>query len=276
MNKPSGIGKLDRERLSVLLRGTKYAICVDEAKKLLNLQAPYSSKLLARWAKKGWLSRIKRGVYIPIPLTSETDDVALEDPCIIATKLYSPCYVGGWRALEHYGLTEQLFQSITIFTTKKPRDRHPKIKGIPFILRTIPEKNLFGLKTQWRDGIKVLMSSPTRTIVDLLINPSIVGGIRNVVDILINYLKSDFKNLKMLVNYLKLINNSAAFKRLGFLMEEYAPKEKQIIQLCNQFCTISKTKLDPKLTSKKFVTRWRLWVPKNWEKRYKPGRLVTD
>src|SRR3989338_4469776 len=142
------------------------------------------------------------------------------------------------------------------------------IKGIPLILKTIPKKNLFGLKTQWRDGIKVLMSSPTRTIVDLLINPNIVGGIRNVVDVLINYLKSDFKNLKMLVNYLKLINNSAAFKRLGFLMEEYAPKEKQIIQLCNQFCTISKTKLDPKLTSKKFVTRWRLWVPKNWEKQY--------
>lgn len=265
MNKLLGIGKLDRKRLGLLLRGTKSTISVKEAVNLLNLPAPFSAKLLARWTKKGWLCRVKRGVYLPISLESTTPDITLEDPWEVATKLYSPCYVGGWSALEHYGLTKQLFRTITIFTTQKPRDRHPQIKGIPFILRTIPKEKFFGSKIEWRSGIKILISSPERTIVDLLIDPSIVGGVRNVTDVLNSYLKSDFKNLSTVIQYLNRINNSAAFKRLGFLLEQLSPEEKQAIHECSQFVTISKTKLDTKLISKKFITRWRLWIPENWK-----------
>ncbi len=266
MTRSSGIGKLDRTRLSALLRGTKYTISVGEAEKLLDLSSSYAAKLLARWAEKGWLSRIKRGIYIPISLESNTPDVAIEDPWVVATRLYSRCYVGSWSALGHYGLTEQLFRTISIFTTQKPRNRHPEIKGTPFILRTIPEKNLFGLKAEWRNGVKVFISSPTRTVLDLLIDPGVVGGIRNVVDILNNYLKSEFKDLPMLIHYLRRINNSAAFKRFGFFLEQYAPNEKKIIQECTCFITISKAKWDPSLTSTKLVTRWRLWIPKDWKK----------
>ena len=34
---------------------------------------------------------------------------SLEDPLVIAEKLFSPCYVGGWSAAEYWGITEQIF-----------------------------------------------------------------------------------------------------------------------------------------------------------------------
>src|SRR5689334_20123614 len=103
MRKPSGIGKLDRERMTILLRGTQHTISVMEAAMLLGLPKEHTAKILARWAGKGWISRIKRGLYIPVPLESNTSDIPLEHPWAIAEKLYHPCYIGGWSAAEYWG-----------------------------------------------------------------------------------------------------------------------------------------------------------------------------
>ena len=76
--KITGIGKADRERLSSILRGTKGTISVAEAAKILDLPGTDVAKMLSRWAKKGWLSRVRRGLYIPVPLESKTADISLE------------------------------------------------------------------------------------------------------------------------------------------------------------------------------------------------------
>jgi Predicted transcriptional regulator len=136
----SGLGKLERERLAIILRNTKATISVAEAANILNLSRVQMAKLLSHYAKKGWLSRICYGVYIPVPLTSSTTDVTLEDPLVIAEKLFSPCYVGGWSAAEYWGMTEQIFRTIVVFTTRKPRNRKPIIHHIQYILHTIKPK----------------------------------------------------------------------------------------------------------------------------------------
>jgi predicted transcriptional regulator of viral defense system len=38
-----------------------------------------ASKQLARWAEQGWLWRVRRGIYVPVPLESERADSAPED-----------------------------------------------------------------------------------------------------------------------------------------------------------------------------------------------------
>lgn len=55
---------------------------------------------------------------------------------------------------------------------------------------------------------------------------------------------------------------------MGFptAFQEYMPEEVNIISECKKYITISKVKLDPQLdTDNKLITRWRLWVPKNWQ-----------
>lgn len=263
----SGLGKRDRERMTAILRGTRQAISVSEAAKILpTCRRQEVSKLLARLAAKGWMSRVKRGVYIPVPLESITAEIALEDPWAIAEKLYCPCYIGGWSAAEHWGLTEQIFRTIIVVTKQKPRDHNPIIKGTHFLLRTTDQKSMFGLQFIWRREVKVSISDPSRTILDLLVDPKLGGGIRTTIDIFVSYLASEYKNLKLLIGYAKCLNNGAVFKRLGYLLEQYAPTELAIIKACKEHLTEGKVKIDSQLETKKLITRWRLWVPKEWGK----------
>ncbi len=260
----SGLGKIDRRRLSEAIRGTKGSISVSEAAELLKVSASDAAKMLARWTNKGWLSRVKRGFYVPIPLESRTTDIPLEDAWVIAERLFSPCYIGGWSAAEYWSLTEQIFRTIMVMTTQRPRNRKPILKGTGFMLRTIPEKAMFGLKPVWRKEIKVLVSDPTRTIIDMLSDPQLGGGIRPVVDIFKNYMKSENRNMESLVDYATRLGNGAVFKRLGFLLEKFNPDEGKAIEACKFKLTKGNAKLDPKLAGNKLVTRWKLWVPENW------------
>ena len=262
----TGLGKADRNRLSAVLRGTKGTISVAEAAEILDMPSTGAAKLLSRWAQKGWLSRVRRGLYISVPLESRTADIPLEDAWVIADKLYSPCYIGGWSAAEYWDLTEQIFRTVIVLTEQRPRERKPIIKGTEFLLRTVSNKAMFGLKAVWRGQVKVNVSDPTRTILDMLSDPRLGGGLRSTIDIFSNYLSSEKKDLRLLIEYADQLDNGAVFKRLGFLLEKYAENEQDFIGQCRKRLTAGNAKFDPALKAKRLITRWRLWVPERWAK----------
>ena len=266
MDSLTGIGKEDRKRLSELFRETKGTISVTDAAGILKVSSTDAAKMLSRWAKNGWLSRVRRGLYVRVPFESRTPDIPLEDPWIIADRLFSPCYIGGWSAAEYWDLTEQIFRTIVVLTTQKPRDRTPMVKGTSFMLRTISEKALFGTKPVWKGQIKVSVSDPARTILDMLTDPKLGGGIRPTVDIFLSYLKSEDKNIQLLIDYAKRLGKGAVFKRLGFLLERYASDQEAALNECRAQLTKGNIKLDPSLKADKLITRWRLWVPESWAK----------
>ena len=265
MESLAGIGKTDRKRMAAIIRGTKGTISVEEAAVILNVASTDAAKMLSRWSKNGWMARVRRGLYIPVPLEARTADLPLEDPWMIAGRLFAPCYIGGWSAAEYLDLTEQIFSTVIVMTVQKPRDRRPKIKGTSFWLRTISEKALFGISPVWRGQVKIPASDPTRTILDLLVEPALGGGIRSIDDMLNNYLRSENKNLTLLIEYAARLSNGAVFKRLGFLLEKLAPDETSTMDQCRARLTAGNAKLDSKLDNKRLVTRWRLWVPEHWK-----------
>jgi len=259
-----GLGKEDRRRLSAVLRETKGTISVQEAAEILEVTQVDAAKMLSRWAKKGWLSRIRRGLYVHVPLESPTADIPLEDPWLIADRLFSTCYIGGWSAAEYWGLTEQIFRTVVVMTTQQVRDRGPIIRGTKFLLRTISENALFGTKPVWRGQVQVFVSDPERTIVDMMDTPKVAGGIRSVADIFSYYLKSETKNLDLIISYAQRLGNGAVFKRLGFLLERLDSDQKNSIEGCRAMMTKGNVKLDPALNAERLITRWRLWVPQSW------------
>ena len=101
-NAVSGLGKQSRGRLAQILRNTKGTLTVEQAADILNLRSTQAAKLLARWAEQGWLSRVRRGLYVPVPLEARSSDVALEDSWAIVDQLFDPCYIGGWSTAEHW------------------------------------------------------------------------------------------------------------------------------------------------------------------------------
>lgn len=266
MEKLTGLGKLDRERLASILRGTKGTVSVAEAAGILHATQTDAAKMLSRWHKKGWLSRVRRGLYVPVPLEASTANVPLEDPWLIAASLFAPCYISGWSAAEYWDLTEQIFRTTVVMTQRTPRDRNPVIKGTTFLVCSVNEKKLFGLKPVWRGQVKVSVADPARTILDMLAEPRLGGGIRSVRDMLVNYLHSATWNPDLLIDYSDRLGNGAVFKRLGFLLERNAPEERAAIEKCALRLTKGNARLDAKLAAERLVTRWRLWVPASWLK----------
>ena len=263
---------ISRKRLAKVLRSTDEIITPEKTSKILNITREQSSLLLNSWNKQGRVKRLQRGIYIPIPLTAESRDVSPDEPSLIAMQLFTPCYIGGWSALEYWNMTEQLFHSLMVMTNKRPKSRNPKIDGMRFKLKTISKKKFFGLKTIWIGKSKVQISDPSRTIADMLDDPRIGGGIRPVRDALQNYLESKNKNINLLIKYCQKLKNKTIFKRLGLLLEMDTVKEPWAIKICKNNLSQGYSKLDPDLNCSKIITRWKLSVPSSWLKDLKNDR----
>ena len=127
------------------------------------------------------------------------------------------------------------------------------------------KRKLFGTSIVWRGHTKVMISDPHRTIIDMLDNPGIGGGIQQVADCLAEYFRRSDQNADKLIEYAERLGNGAVFKRLGFLIEgknEHAQLEKA----CLERLTKGNAKLDPALEAPRLITRWKLWVPEFWTK----------
>lgn len=262
-----GLSGQSRARLGELLKRSTGTISPQQAARFLNLPQDRAAKLLSRWASQGWLARVRRGLYVPVPLEAQSPDVALEDAWLVAERLFSRCYIGGWSAAEHWGLTRQIFRTLLVFTTRKPRDRAPVLRGTSFRLRSVGEQALFGLKPVWRGQARVNVSDPSRTLVDLLADPASGGGLRATVDVLRTYLDSrELRNRDLLLEYSQRLGSGAVFKRLGYLLERYAASETDAIAFCRARLSQGYAKLDPTLPAKQLATAWRLWLPQGWER----------
>lgn len=257
----AGLGKLERAGLSQLWRGAKTTITAKQAAEIWQLNPVQAAKRLAWFNKKGWLERIRQGVYIVVPLDSLSSDIVPEEPFAIAAQLFSPCYIGGVNAANYWDLTEQLFRTVTVMTEKLVQKRKPVVAGTEYILHTLKPNYFYGLKTVWLAGVKVKISDPTRTLVDMLMFPDFCGGLRFISDVLENYLKSAMKNIEQFIEYLGKAPNGAALKRLGYLLELKFPEEQVLIDYCAQNLTAGYAKLNPAQPCEKLITRWRVWVP---------------
>ena len=255
-----------RQRLAALVSGAGDTIRVDDAVRVLHLARTPAAKMLARWTSQGWLRRVGRGVYVPASLDSLSSEHVLDDPWILVPALFSPGYVGGRSAAEFWDLTEQIFNDIVVMTAQPIRKKSQKRHGATFTVKHIDENKLFGTKTVWRGHSKVLVSDLERTIVDMLDDPAIGGGIQQVADCLGEYLRRPDRDDDQLLAYVDRLGNGAVFKRLGFLAEQDATAA-HLVEACRARLTKGKVKLDPSLDSPQLVTRWRLWIPSYWKAR---------
>lgn len=262
----AGLGKQGRDRLALILRETEVTVSIDEVSEILGVTRQTAARILAGFAKNGWLSRVATGTYIPVDIEAEDARPLPEEPFVIAQKLFSPCYISGWSAAEYWGLTEQIFQSVVVMTQKQQKNYRPDINGAQYVLHLVTKDLFFGLKSVWIDGIKVQIADVTRTVLDMINKPELAGGVRGAVDILKKYMSSKEKNLVQMETYLEKISKGVAYKRMGYLIEKYYPEEEQFIAMCLSRLSSGYSKLDPALDCTKLVTKWRLMVPESWKK----------
>jgi predicted transcriptional regulator of viral defense system len=250
----------NRARLALVLRAAKEVVSVDIVAQTLGVEPRAAAKLLSRWTQQGWLRRIGHGLYVPVPLDLAGSEQVVADPWTLAPTLFKQCYIGGWTAAHHWELTEQLFNQTLVFTTRRVTEKRVIAQGAIFLLHNVKPKRLFGLKTLWRGPVRVSMSDPARTLVDMIAIPAVGGGIDHVADSLGTYLATKAADRDLLIRYAEQFNNGVVFKRLGYLAETHLHDDKLAAE-CRSRLTQGYARLDPALPPKKLATAWRLWLP---------------
>lgn len=256
-----GISKNKREVLDFLNRELTGPFRISDVMKLLKIPYGKAAHLLAYWAATGWLTRIKKGLYSTVPLGAESPKSRAEDPWIVANEVFQPCFIGGWSACEHWGFTEQIFDSIVVFTSQRVRQSRVKIQQTTFILKFISQKKFFGAKTIWRQQTKMKISEPVRTIIDILNDPYIGGGMKHVAMVVANYFESESREDAKLVDYMKQIKNKTLYKRLGYLIETLKLDADNLLKVCEKNISKGYSVFDPSIPNKgKIIRRWNLRI----------------
>jgi len=251
-----------RAQLQQVLAASGDVIHISDVAKALAVSRTEAAKRLARWREQGWLSRVGSGAYVPASIDTLGSERVLDDAWVLVPALFAPAYVGGRTAAEHWDLTEQIFKDIVVVTGLVIRERHQKRQGFEFTLKHLKPEKIFGTTPAWRRNTKVPVSDIHRTIIDMLDDPALGGGIQHVSDCLNAYLKRSDRNDQKLVEYGDKLGNGAVFKRLGFLAERR--DEAALVELCRARLTAGNAKLDPALDCKRLISRWRLLIPPSW------------
>jgi predicted transcriptional regulator of viral defense system len=242
-------------------------ITVQEAAKVLGVSSHDAAVHLARLARGGWLARARRGLYLVLPIEAIPGSASVvDDAWVLAAQLFAPCYIGGWTAAEHWGLTEQLFRSTFVASAAAQRERSVNRLSTEFHIVRVKPDRMNGTMLVWRGSQRVAVSDRERTLIDALIHPAWVGGVRHLAEIFVTYRDSKEFDPAKLLSVAQERATGASFKRLGYLAERLWPDQGKILELAYSQKTTGVIKLDPSIARRgKMSKRWGLWCNVNIE-----------
>ena len=173
----------------------------------------FSYRQLDRFAKKGYLRKIKRGFYC-----FTTQNLNQNFFFYVANKIYSPSYVSMEIALKYYGLIpEEIFQ-ITSVSTKKTANFKTPVGNFGY--RCIKPGLYFGYRLVEFGKHKILLAEPEKAVLDYLYLNSNLKTRDDFSGMRIN--SDEFKgqiNLEKLQKYLDVFANKSLSKRVNTFLK---------------------------------------------------------
>lgn len=241
---PGGLSARSRRDLVALFGAGQRTVTVEAAANALGVSRDVAARRLSAWTANGWLRRIRRGLYLAVPVDARDPATWSEDPWYIADLVWAPCYIAGWSAANHWSLTDQVFRSTVVATTQRVRRVDQELAGASYRVHHVPADRLsWGLEREWRGDRKVSVSNRERTVADMLSDPALGGGIRHTMEVLDAALQNS--KIEQLVESLARLGNGAGIKRLGYLLDALGYETSAIAQPL----TAGFPLLDPSLAS---------------------------
>jgi predicted transcriptional regulator of viral defense system len=177
--------------------------------------AAYTAKMLSQLARKRWLQRLERSVYMIIPLEAGPERTWSENALVIVPHLVQPAAVAYWSALHYWSLTEQVPQTVFVQCTRRKRD--VEILGQRFHFVTIKPARFFGVLQRSIDGKSISVTDREKTLLDTASRLDLSGGSRQLAAALrTGQAALDWDRFD---HYLARWDEGAAVKRLGYLIE---------------------------------------------------------
>jgi predicted transcriptional regulator of viral defense system len=240
----AGISRRGRAELARVLQSTPRFVTPTDVVMALGVDAGAAAKKLARWAEEGWLRRVRRGLYIAVPVDAVNPAIWSEDPLVIAAEIWPDCYFTGWTAARHWALSEQVFRTTVLKTSGRVRSPTAQFLDHDYLVNHVgPEALSWGLKPVWRGGIRLRFADAARSVVEILDSPALGGGIRHVAEVLTSYM--DDHDPQLLVTSGDRLGNRAVFKRLGYLAETLGFDDLDLLKACEERVSAGISALDP-------------------------------
>jgi predicted transcriptional regulator of viral defense system len=195
-------------------RGRK-TVSPAEIRSMLRCSDGYARFMAHRLARKGWLERLRPGLYQFIPAERGREAVADTNPLAAGANLVPRYFFSFGTACTHHGLTEQVLSEVYLVTLERRAPR--SVRGKRFVFVRVPGTRFFGFTDASVLGTVVKMATPERALLDALDRPLYSGGIGEVSRIVAR--ASTRVSWKDLLALARRFGESALVQRLGYLLE---------------------------------------------------------
>ena len=173
---------------------------------------------------------------------------------VIANYLCQGSAIAYWSALNHYGLTEQIPNTIFVQTDRLKRSK--TVRNVYYKFVKVHSKKITGITTDGWGSHRFRISDIEKTIIDCFDQPRYSGGFSE----LIRALHTAKLNKKKLLKYALAVDNFSVMKRISYLSELFDMKGFKLFQdetrkrLKNKY-----TVLSPVHEKKgRYLSRWKL------------------
>lgn len=235
-----------------------------DASAYLNISGAATSQVLSPLVTRGWITRHRKGVYEVSPLWA-TSDLPFEPDrfAALARWVKEPYYVAFRSVLELHDWTDYPVRDriwIAVATPHyAPTSTRDQINWV--VMRQ--DRFTWGLERRWIGDQALWISDPERTILDGLHLPRHMGGISEVIALLVR-IWSSLDDMR-LVTHTDRLGIEAVRRRLGFLLETVdLPNAKRVADRLFEGRSVerrSPTVLDPSLPAEgKVNRRWGVLV----------------
>lgn len=222
--------------------------------------ADYTTNILNRLVRKGWLQRLQRGVYMLIPLEAGPERAWSEAALVIAPHLIQPAAGAYWSALNYWNMTEQMPRVMFVQSTR--RKRPVAALGVRFHFVHVSDAHFFGVARRTLDGKSIYVTDREKTLLDAAARPDLSGGIAQLAQAF-RAACADL-NWARLDEYLDRWGKGGVAKRLGYLAETLelpVPDRERRMRLWQRSLSQGISLLEPAVgATGPVVTRWRLRV----------------
>jgi len=175
----------------------------------------YARLLAHRLVKKGWLERLRPGLFQLVPAQRGREGVADTHPLTAGAVLVDPYFFSFGTACTHHGLTEQVFAEV--YLACQERRRSETIRGKHYVFVYVQQERFFGFDETMVLGEPVQMATLERGMLDVIDRPRYAGGIAEVSRIVSR--AASRASWQALIELLGHWRSSALVQRLGYFLD---------------------------------------------------------
>ena len=231
-----------------------------DAARITGLKPPLASSLLHKAAKRGLVSRLKRGLFAIVPPELGSSVEYSGNPYLVARYLagFAPYYLSHAAAMELHRMVTQ--PQFTVFVSSTKRIPNQMLHGTKFRFVLLKRTHFFGTAKHWltkQESVEI--SDLERTVIDGLRQPEYCGGVTDVAKGL--WMRSADMNVQKLLDYATRLDIGSVKRRIGYLLELFGLAPEEQLQAFRKSFSATYVPLDPLLPREgPHLAKWRLQI----------------